>query len=636
MASNLDLFEFNYEIDEISQEHPYAVSDVQWIGINDLNNGSYANQFINFSNLNMVGASPEKFLDFSQAYIAVPITVTLNGNNCGFGVVETVAANKVTAAYDAPENACAVGLKPFHHIFDSLFAKFGGIQINRNSQYLNFYINEQLKKMTGEEYALWGDVLNYNLDNADSVNYQTDANGSFVFEQNNNLIGNNPAANAYLTTIGSASTLSTRPYNAINDGHLKRMQRLNSDLYSNPAAGGIVNANPITLSGMNSGNISDCFQSCYLGATGWTDATKAIANQLAWTYMVTFPLAKLCDFYQQLPTINSASQFEIKLQLNLGTVLNNWTYNFSFATNAVATAKTVVYNNALTSQSVQASQSVGHSCPLIISQAGHNSGSGLSVFPLAAVNSAQACSVTAQAIIGYNQTTTTLNSVMPCRIYVPIINYAPSLSSAILKSKPFKMLYRDYYVDQILNQSQGSQIVRLYNVQLNRPRTMYILPFISAQNATNMNVTKNSVVQYQQCTSSAPTTVAPCRIKNVQINIGGSPIFINPLYYNTEFYNNNILNMIGKINGNSLKSKFFSGLITKQMWEKSYGVYMFNLEKVDNVITDNAPKSFQIQFNVESVGGSNVSINYDFIVLVDYEIEMYIDRASGQITTNQA
>jgi hypothetical protein len=86
------------------------------------------------------------------------------------------------------------------------------------------------------------------------------------------------------------------------------------------------------------------------------------------------------------------------------------------------------------------------------------------------------------------------------------------------------------------------------------------------------------------------------------------------------------------INGNSLRSKFFSGQITKSMWETGYNVYSINLEKVTDEITDSLMKSFQLIFQVET--STVVNIAYDFYYIITYQSELSLDRSTGQITNS--
>jgi hypothetical protein len=338
--------------------------------------------------------------------------------------------------------------------------------------------------------------------------------------------------------------------------------------------------------------------------------------------MATIPLSKISDFFEKLPTVASAQGFELRMQTNIGGS-NSYAYSASFASNGTnAGNNSAILNNALTTQTIIASQSIGHTCPFIISPMGHKANTGLSVFPNAGSNIVT-CTLT--SMIGYNGSSTNV----PCRIWVPSINYTPNYSKMILSQPSFRILYEDYYVDQILKIQGGAQVSRLFNVQLSRPRVMYIIPFFASSSMAN----PVNLSPYQQCLSSAPNTCSPCRLSNLQVQIGGQNIFVEPQAYNFHFYNNQILSLLGeKYNGNSLKSRFMGGQIKKSDWEKAYGVYAFNLQKVNGETEDNLMKSFQIQFKVDTPN----TLFYDFIILVTYQSELYCDRATGVITSPQS
>ena len=147
------------------------------------------------------------------------------------------------------------------------------------------------------------------------------------------------------------------------------------------------------------------------------------------------------------------------------------------------------------------------------------------------------------------------------------------------------MRYNDFYVDSDLNKKQTDQISRLFNVQLGRVRNLYIIPFLSSPTNAFPSPTNSPI-------SSAPVTCSITRLRNFQVSIGGQNIFSEPQNFNYQFYNNNALSIMADVNGNSLKSKFFSSQITRTMWESGYNVYSINLQKITDEISDSLMKSF--------------------------------------------
>ena len=75
------LFQYHFEDDQQEKENSYPISDVQWIYINDINQNNYSNGFINFTNVSIIGSSVEKQYAWSQAYLAVPYTITVSPAN---------------------------------------------------------------------------------------------------------------------------------------------------------------------------------------------------------------------------------------------------------------------------------------------------------------------------------------------------------------------------------------------------------------------------------------------------------------------------------------------------------------------------------------------------------------------------
>ena len=73
------------------------------------------------------------------------------------------------------------------------------------------------------------------------------------------------------------------------------------------------------------------------------------------------------------------------------------------------------------------------------------------------------------------------------------------------------------------------------------------------------------------------------------------------------------------INGNSLKSKFFSGQIKKSMFENGYNVYSINLEKVQDILMDSLMKSFQLIYQIEDNSSQTNKLKYDFYYIITYQ-----------------
>ena len=561
-----NLFEYNFQDDQQEKENTYPVSDVQWLYINDINSSNYSNGYINFTNVSIIGSNVDKHYIWSQGYLAIPYTITVASTlNMPFQV-------------DA-SNVNALSVKSYSSFIDWVSVKFNGVSCTRNSYFNHLIMNERIKMYNNDKYRLYGDIMNHVWDSGNGIQYSTT-----LGEYNN-------------TTINKSSPLQDgfKTSNIINQGHLNRCAKTNI-VITNIANSSLASFMVTTVASLRDTENQNIL--VYQGTDGLMFQGTAI-----------IPLSELHDFFKQMLSVDSSTGFELCLQSN---VSRENTYTVGYAAQVTPNNLTPVIPNLVTSQQI-----VGHACPFLLSNPTVDGRSGLKITNAAiGANS----TVTVKACIGFLPVGTSLPAITsqisgnPCRIYLPSVNYNNDYIKQIIEQPQYSLKYLDYYVDSDLGKTQGSQISRLFNVQLSRVRNLYIIPFLSG--STTVPNPFNSPI------SSAPITCTPCRLKNFNIQIGGSNIFSEPQNYNYQFYNNNTLSLIADINGNSLKSKFFSGQITKSMWESGYNVYTINLQKVQDELQDSLMKSFQLLFQVES---SNVTtVSYDFYYLITYQSELQI------------
>jgi hypothetical protein len=450
-------------------------------------------------------------------------------------------------------------------------------------------MNERIKTYNSDKYRLYGDILCHEWDTGSGISYS-----STIGERNNN-------------TLGATLATGTNPGIIVNEGHISRCTKTNMDL---------TNVNHSSLASfMGAGNNS-------LKDTGNQNAlVYHNTDGLVFQGVAIIPLSELHDFFKNMPSVASSTGFELRLQSNLSRENSYVTrYDAIPAANVLAQIP-----NLVTSQQI-----VGHCCPFLLANPSGNGTTGLSINTTGAI--AANSTITVKACIGWLNNTGQLagqNQLAgsvgnPCRIFLPAINYNNDYIKQIVQNPQYSLKYMDYYVDMDEGREQGSTISRLFNVQLSRVRTLYIIPFLSG--SATVPSPFNSPI------SSAPITCTPCRLKNFNIQIGGANIFTEAQNFNYQFYNNNALSLMADVNGNSLKSKFFSGQITKSMWENGYNVYSINLEKVTDEITDSLMKSFQLIYQIESNSVSANKLKYDLYYMITYQSELNLDRSTGTIT----
>jgi hypothetical protein len=450
-------------------------------------------------------------------------------------------------------------------------------------------MNERIKTYNSDKYLLYGDILCHEWDTGAGISYS-----ATIGERNNNTVPTN------LTT-------GFKPANVVNQGHLDRCAKTNIDITN------VANSSLASFMGTQN-SLRDTENQNVLIYQG-TDG-------LVYQGVAMIPLSELHDFFKKMPSVASSTGFELRLQSNLSRE-NSYVTTFPLI---AATDANVQIPNLVTSQQI-----VGHCCPFLLANPVSGGSTGLSINTTAQI--AANSTITVRSYIGWgNQLNLTVGGANiswgnsnPVRIYLPSVNYNNDYIKQIIQQPQYSLKYQDYYVDIDEKKDQGSSVSRLFNVQLSRVRNLYIIPFLS--NTATIPSPFNSPI------SSAPITCTPCRLKNFNIQIGGQNIFSEPQNFNYQFYNNNSLSIMADINGNSLKSNFFSGQITKSMWENGYNVYSINLEKVTDEITDSLMKSFQLIYQIED-NSSQTKLKYDFYYLITYQSELSLDRSTGTITNS--
>jgi len=572
-----DLYQFNFEHDQQPTENQYPINDVQYIYVNDINQGNYGNGYINWTNVSIIGSSIERFYDFSQAYLAIPYTVTVVPD----GTILTVAPD--------PVNVNALSIKSNCTLVDWASIKFNGVSVNRGSYYNHLMMNERIKMYSNDKFDIYGDILNHAFDSGNTIGYN-----AAVGEYNN------------ITNLASGLVAQgNKPGTVPNLAHRARCAKTNVDLtnQANSTLGNFLLA---------AGAQSSAQSTVLLNNVNQNSLVYQSALGLVYQGISIIPLSELgCDFFKNMPSVGSSSGFELRLQMNLS---KENSYQIRY--NAIASNTTVA-------NLVSSNQIVGHACCTMLANPSTDGSTGLKTAGTGAVNG----TMTVRACIGWDNQTGQLKEQFsgtagnPCRIFIPAVSYTNEYIKSIVQNPQYSLKYTDYYVDSDLNKSQNSNISRLFNVQLSRVRNLYIIPFLSSSGTVPSPF--NSPI------SSAPITCSVAKLKNFNIQIGGQNIFTEAQNFDYQFYNNNSLSLMSEINGNSLKSHFFSGQISKSQWSNGgYGVYCINLQKCADEIQDSLMKSFQLIFQIDGAAG----LSYDFYYMITYQSELNLDRSTGTIT----
>lgn len=559
------------EIDEslLAQMNRYVATDVQYLRIDDNNQKQYSSNFVNWDNINIAPNVLNKCYHFSEQIAIYNYEVTLdiengtfkqanvndvydfveaNGNAVADATAvtgaNTVSHTKTTAVGARYPSTKAFRLKGSHHLVDYCQFDLGSQPISRNTSQTNLLIEQNLKKMNRDEYEKVSDLLCYTIDDPDA--YEVSAVGAVYVEQSN------------------------KPINEQSKRVLKGTQdRLTAS----------------TLKTILGNGVLDYQERCYLKSQ--TD------TQMVFNCYTAIPLKYVHDSIGKIPSLLSINGYRLITQLNIGGS-NSWSVTYA-QYNPLALADVDYYDIA----SVTSNQSIGKTCPFLLSKASPHPSIGDLVMIPNAGNVNMKVTISAQI----NPT-----SGQPCRIYIPTTIYNDL--SFIRNESKARILYDDIYTDSILNVASGDTAEKTFNFSIPRMRYLFIFPQLS----------KASCNSFQNPVLNAPVCVSPNRISGLQVEIGGTPIYVLPIQMGWQFYEMYNQFMGSDRDGNNLKSSDQCGLVTRDMYDLNYGVIVVDLKRVLNENLDSLRKQLHISFRNDS----GVDMNY--FLMVSSQNEITLDR----------
>lgn len=515
--SAIDSYSFNAS--HSTDQNEYLFKDKQFIYFNDSNNGNYTSNEIKFE-LSAL-ANTNRFVDWAQSFLVIPLTMSCTATTGAFTASD--------------ENVFAMSLKNgYQHIIDSLYITYNDNPINQPSSYSNVASTWELYKMSADDRATFGDMINFHLDDGNTIRYIGVGNQYGLGEVNNVIATNVATSGTFNPRAGW-----TGDKNFINQGRVKRQQNTSFD----PS---IVTS---FLTAAQTGNQLRNFVS-----------TKTATN-ITYQIFATIPMAIVHDFFQNLVILRGMN-IRLNIYTNTGITMNFTTTANSYT----ALASSVIPRNTV---------------PFQISPIGNDGAYGVGLN-----NFAGATSIS----FSLNIKNDTLSS---CRFYACQYEMTPSLESLYISNPEKTILYDDFVQYSITGIPSNGQVNNMLSTGIARLRGILIWACVSA--SANGTLGLNSM---QSPFSSAPATTLPyAKIKNFQIQISGRPVYASPINYNFEHFIENLRPALS-VNGGSLKSLgMSSGCINKSMWDAGYGFYYVDLTSVvESETQDNVSKSIQVIF----------------------------------------
>lgn len=202
-----------------------------------------------------------------------------------------------------------------------------------------------------------------------------------------------------------------------------------------------------------------------------------------------------------------------------------------------------------------------------------------------------------------------------CRLVYPIYEMNPLKEQEYLANPVKRVCYRDVTSYQISGAPTGT-INQVISNGIVKPKRLILIPSFSA------NSSVSGVIGYASLTNPSPSTVDPCSLTQININLGGKSLFPNQLNYDYEFFLEQMLpnTTLGALETGMLSS----GLISKEDWFYNYRYYVFDLSRHRKEI-ESAPISIQFQGN--NVSGRALDLNF----YIEYEREFSLNKLTGEV-----
>lgn len=567
-----DLVVYNQSIEE--KPVSSVMTDKKWLNVLDQNNGSYSSGQSTLETTSL--STADRFMNYREAYLAVPVLLTV-GNNTN--------ANNAGMA-NATNKSKLVGLKnSYTTLIHSMSVDLNGTNIVQSTPFSEFYNAFNLMTcLSFDDIKSQGSSIGFYPDDAlSAISTTADSpEGTAASTVNNqDLVTPGSETIAVLGHIG-------------NKGFSERLKYINYDATGkiNGAAAEAAQSAFLTTANANTLYKSQVFTL----VAGGGAASPVVQVQV----LAIIKLRHLHNFFNNIP-LAKGLQFRFII-------------NFNQATSTVTNDATNI-----TAESLVKSQ-FGGTNPLMIASAKANNGGVGTIAAAGAIRADLSIGKTCldSALVAYAGTASS-NLPQSVSLYVPSYVMNSSLEASYVSANSSKRIsYSDIYQFKITNVSAGETFNQLITSGIRGVRSVVLMPFFpTASNG-------GDVAEHQSVQSDAgggPTALL-AQLTDFQVQVGGVNQIQTNGRYEWEIFNNYVYGA-NSVNG-GLTDGLSSSLIGMSDWARKYLYYYIDCNRGTDLERD-TPKSVQIQ-------GRNLSAKaVDYYIFVEFENNFSIDVGTGAI-----
>jgi len=576
-----------FDMSSQSEGSPQVFVKKDWLSILDNQNQSYVgNQsVIDTSQL----ANSNKYMNYREAYIAMPMLLTLTGIAPVGGAVATYTAPFAPATAGTSADY-VMGLKNWYgSIIHSFTLDYNGTTIVQQTPYSGMW--NTFKLMTSlslNDLTTQGASIGFYPDTSTSTKYNTTAD-------ENAPVGtyNNDNSNFGQVVSGAFASATTG-----NLGLLQRQTVWTFDPQA-VAGNGSTFSTLISTSSLNLSFKSYIFNKINGTITGSPTITASTAGVVQVAITASVMLKHIHSFFERTPLLKGVF---MKLTFNLNQSSVSFTY----------TATTGWTNVVVQSP-------LGGVSPLMLASGDGASGSALlqTANYVASVAVGGAVLTTQSSITGVSSSPLSKS----IQLVVPAYTFNPVFETSYLSSPVKKIIYTDIYQYQIVNQIQaGTPFNNLITNGIANIKSVLVLPFFTQGIVANGFA--QALIPFQspfEPTGAGPTSPL-CLLGNFNIQISGQNAIYNTEKYTYEQYLNQLYGQ-NAVNG-GMTDGLTSGLIGQLDFETAYNYYYVNVGRMLPV-EESVPKSVNI------IGQNFSQFPINLYIFIEYGVEVSVDILTG-------
>ena len=629
-----------FDMSSQSEGVPSVFTKKDWLSILDNQNSNYqGNQcVIDTSQL----ANSNKFMNYREAYLTVPMLITLTGINktspIAGGAGNLLAINAFAPATAATSCDYAIGLKNWYgSIVHSFTLDYNGTTIIQQTPYVGMWNTFRLMtSLSYNDLLNQGSAIGFYPDLATAVGVSSDFAVLGLAVQSSyscqSLAAGAGIGSCYNNQNCPALQVITGAFNGMsesNSGLLQRQmawnfdpdgvsgQNLLSKTYGVLTGGATfqVGANNIPA-GLQATYKSFIFNKVNQTVVPAPQINAPPATQGVWQAVVMGQvyLKHLHPFFESVPLLKGVFM-KMTLNLNQSSV--------AFSTDSIVGAGNALTLTSFTAGSLSVQSPLGGVSPLMVAAIGT---APAAAFPQLGGSTALTMGNYIVSIaVGrtcLNTTQTNLGAIVKSSPFIgsvtlncPAYSFNPVFESSYLSTPVKKIVYSDVYQYQVQNVASQSPFNNLVTNGIANIKSVLVLPFYNA-------VANGGIQPFLSPFDPAgggPTSPF-CLMTQFNIQISGQNAIYNTERYGYEQFMNQFKG-VNAVNGGQTDG-LTSGLVGQLDFESEYCYYYVNCGRMLPV-EEAVPKSV----NILGVNASGLAI--DMYVFVEYGVEVSIDILTG-------